>query len=384
MTSRMAQGRAVACGAARALSLGAVPATLALMVPWRAQWDTLSRVVGECRAADAARAGACAAAQTWLDWAAFMAAPPDNPAGAEVARNTMHTLHSVALAWFVVGIVARTSWPARARPLVAWLALTAALLLQPALHTASRAEPRPEPPFGAAVAPGGYGYGNGNGSSSSSGGSDGATLWLPPLALFPSAYADVPELEFATDPPTLVGAFLAGAILRAHTGAGAWLMGVAYGAATLLYAISMRAVATPSVVLTVLSAWALTRALVPVDDDNTAGACCGCGSSGGGGGSGDDDGTDDSIGDSPHLSLLEQHARASVAPRFEIGGDDDDDDGGGDDSNAGDSDAEAAGGGGAAGDGDVIEFSRDSPGGGDGGARNAYRTSSGDSGDDVL
>jgi len=283
-----------------------VPALLVQFTGWSAQWQPLRQVITECRVS-----AGCNAAQTWLDWAAFLAAPPDNPAGAEVARNTIHTLHAVAFLWFTGVIVggggAAGAWHARVHAVLAWGTLVMILMFQPALHTASRATARPEPAF-----------------------ADSDPVLLQ---LFPAAHGDVPDLVFALDPPTLIGAFLANAILRVHAhSASAWLLGTAHCAATLLYAISLRAVSTPSLTLTALAAWALSRML----DTGTATRTRkspGDHSDADVDGDADGDESDESDGDGDgdgdgaatmHASLLAPHvdattaAVAPAAPRFVI------------------------------------------------------------------
>lgn len=258
-----------------ALASALVVATLWVFLPWQLQWTPLRDLVARCRVTPG-----CDADHTWFDALAALSAPPDNPAGAEVARNVIHTLHLVMFAWFacVVAPHRQARGPAHA-PLFCWLALVTALLLQPGLHTSTRTQLRPEPPFSDSV-----------------------------RALFPAAYADAPDMLFALDPPTLVGTFLAYALTRAHTSAAAWLIGVVYGAATLLYAISLRGVSTPSLALTFLAACALAR---PIE----APASTGCDDDAGESGGDDDDTSDNGAG-----AYEDDDTLLAAGGMFEIGG----------------------------------------------------------------
>lgn len=226
---------------ARAFAVLCVPVALAAFVPWQTQWRGLSDLVTRCHsAADASSSTVRCGADVFFDAIAGLSAPPDNPAGAEVARNAMHTLHLVATLWYCVAIAAG-SGAGGPRALAAWAALLGVLLLQPALHTESIARARPEPPF----------------------------YDRSLRALFPGAYADVPGLAFIVDAPTATGAFLAASILSAHTSPAAFLIGTAYGLLTILYAVSLRALSTPALALTLLTAWSLARG-VPVAKESVA------------------------------------------------------------------------------------------------------------------
>lgn len=264
-----------------------VPAALAVFLPWQLQWDALRDLVAHCRVS-----AGCNANHTWFDFLASLSAPPGNPAGAEVARNVVHTLHLVATLWFAHVIAPQTQTQPAHGPLYAWLGVLVAMLLQPAVHTSTRTQLRPEPPFSDSM-----------------------------RALFPAAYADAPDIVFALDPPTLMGVFLAVAITRAHRSAAAWLIGTSYAVGTLLYAISLRSVSTPSLALTALSACALASLVAPHtrrcrgDDGDEDGV---------GGGGGDDEEEDT---DADDVTLLSATGLGDSAV-YEIGGslsDDDDD-----------------------------------------------------------
>lgn len=298
---------------ARAFAVLCVPVALAAFVPWQTQWRGLSDLVTRCHgAADTSSSTVRCGADVFFDAIAGLSAPPDNPAGAEVARNAMHTLHLVATLWYCVAIAAG-SGAGGPRALAAWAALLGVLLLQPALHTESIARARPEPPF----------------------------YDRSLRAMFPGAYADVPGLAFIVDAPTATGAFLAASILSAHTSPAAFLIGTAYGLLTILYAVSLRALSTPALALTLLTAWSIARG-VPVAKSVATDDAGGDAAASGATGASEDDGKRDRDADARLLG--------GGGPIWEIGDD------GIDASDAGDADD-----GDAKNSDDVLELRADEP-----------------------
>jgi len=209
----------------------ALPALL--FVPWQRDLDALQARVRECRA----HVPDCAPEQTWTDASAALSSRTQNGGvSADVARNAMHTYHLCAIGWFLAVLV-----PGAPRRAVAWIALLAALALQPYVYTTSGARARPEAAF------------------------EGARRWL-----FPAAYADATDLDFLVDAPTTMALFAAFSLARAHESRAARVIAVLYVLATLQYALVMRLVSTPIAFLTLLTAWTLAR------DESLAWIACMC------------------------------------------------------------------------------------------------------------
>ncbi len=219
-----------------AFVVATVPVVWTLFIPWQARLAPLQRLVETCRTSpDVATAAACPS--TWFDAVATISAEGTDPAGALAARNWVHTLYLAATVWFAFVCVPRAPVALMAR----WVILAGALLVQPGILTRSVERARAEPPFTSDL-----------------------------RALFPAAYADAPELALPLDPPTAVALFLAGAIVRMHPGVAAWIICVAQATLAMVYAIVLRRVPTPSLVLTALAAWTLTQSIAPhtKNDDN--------------------------------------------------------------------------------------------------------------------
>lgn len=213
---------------------------LVIFIPWQIGLQTLQETVKTCRNDTS---GALACPRVWfnaldnvsLRWTL------DRDDTLAATRNFVQTLNTCAVLWFLLGIV-----PQSRRATIAWFTGLALLFLQPAIYATSSELARPEP-----------GYGGGLNR-----------------VLFMTAYADAPELHFLFDPTLLVVVFIArvAAPLTAIDlfGVSAWLAVRAFECMTVLYAIVLRRVEAPSVIITLMTAVAAAAWVRAPDTASTA------------------------------------------------------------------------------------------------------------------